>query len=144
MLEFYRNHANIERDTPDGQYHRLLAQAATAERVGRYRSVFSPSQIALIGNCLGEEVYQLGYPTPSTEIITFTAEESAALAQGLKLYEEMRSGAIRSRLRRKGKLKLSAYRLLGRPLAAIPWKRLAVTSKDWEARAQQSMSSDEN
>jgi O-antigen/teichoic acid export membrane protein len=144
MLEFYRNHANVERDTPDGQYHHLLAQPATSERVGRYRSVFSPSQIALIGRCLGDEVRQLGYATPSTETATFTTEESAALAQGLKLYEEMRSGAIRSRLRRKERLRLNTYRLLGRPLAAIPWKRLALTSKDWEARAQQSIFSGEN
>jgi hypothetical protein len=136
MLEFYRNQANVARDTAEGQYHRLLTQPATTERVGRYRSVFSPSQIALIESCLGDGMSQLGYPRRSSGAETFTVAESAALAEGLKVYEQMRSGAIRGRFRRKGRFKLNAYRWLGRPLAAVPWRRLAVTTKDWEARIQ--------
>jgi len=54
----------------------------------------------------------------------------------LRLYDQMRSGAIRIRWRRRGKLKLGAYRLLGRPLALLPGVRLAVTAKDWQARAR--------
>jgi hypothetical protein len=139
MLEFYRNPANVEPDTPEGQYHRLLTQPATTERVGRYRTVFSESQIALIESCLGDGMSQLGYSPHSSEAAAFTVEEAAALAQGLKFYEQMRSGAIRGRFRRRGSLKLSAYRWFGHLLAALPWRRLAVSSKEWEARVQQSM-----
>src|SRR5215469_2316778 len=136
MLEFYRTHLNVERDWPDGVHHRLLSKPATTERIGRYRSGFSASQIALIEHCLGEEMSQLGYPLHSSGSVQFSPEESAALSEGLRLYDQMRSGAIRIRLRRRGKLKLGAFRLLGRPLASLPGVRLAVTSKDWQARAR--------
>jgi O-antigen/teichoic acid export membrane protein len=139
MLQFYRSQAYVERDTPDGQYHRLLGGPATTERIGRYRSTFSPSQIALIERCLGDEMQQLGYAPRVSEPVTFTAAESTALAEGLDLYEQMRSGVIRGRLRRRGKLKLDAYRWLGNSLAAVPGKRLAVSSKDWERRIERTL-----
>jgi hypothetical protein len=144
MLEFYRNHLNVEPEIPDGRHHRLLAGPATTERIGRSRKAFSQSQIALVETCLGDEMRQLGYSTQTTSSVKFTAQETAALAEGLKLYEQMRTGVLRNRLRRRGKIKLDAYRWLGSPLAVIPWRRLAVTSKDWQARALQSMRGDEN
>jgi len=137
MLEFYRSHLNVERVWPEGVHHRLLSKPATTERIGRYRSRFSASQIALIEHCLGEEMSRLGYPLHSSGVIRFSLEESAALSEGLRLYDQMRSGAIRTRWRRRGKLKLEAYRLLGVPLASLPGvRRLAVTPKEWQARAR--------
>jgi O-antigen/teichoic acid export membrane protein len=135
MLEFYRSHLNVMGDFPEGIHHRLLSKPVTTERIGRYRNAFSPSQIALIERCLGKEMQQLGYPLSSGPA-EFTPEESVALTQGLRFYEQMRSGAIRSRMRRQGKLKLGAYRFLGGALASLPGRRLAVTAKDWEARAR--------
>jgi len=136
MLEFYRSHLNVERDWPGGAYHRLLSKPATTERIGRYRSGFSGSQIALIERCLGEEMSQLGYPLHSLGPVQFSLEESAALSEGLRFYDQMRSGALRVRQRRRGKLKLLAYRSLGGPLASLPGARVAVTSKDWQARTR--------
>jgi hypothetical protein len=134
MLEFYRSQAHGELDTPEGKHHRLLTQPATTERIGRYRSTFSLSQIALIERCLGDEMRQLGYPTRSTGAERFTPAETAALAAGMKLYDQMHSGVFRSRLRRGGKVKVDAYQWFGNALARVPWRRVAVSSKDWEAR----------
>jgi len=144
MLEFYLQNRNVEANDPDGQFHRLLSKPATTERIGRYRAAFSSSQIALIERCLGDEMRQLGYQTHTTGVVNFTARESAAFRQGMKLYEQMSSGVLRGRLRRRGKIKLDAYRWLGRPLAAIPWKRLAVTAEDWQARVEELRNSSEN
>jgi O-antigen/teichoic acid export membrane protein len=136
MLEFYRNVAHLKPNMPEGQHHRLLSQPASTQQIGRYRSALSRSQIALIERFLGGEMSELGYPLHSTDGVQFTDGEQEAFSEGLKLYDEMRSGAIRSRHRRRGRVTLSAYRWLGSPLAALPWKRLAVSARDWEARAR--------
>ncbi len=135
MLEFYRQYGNVERDFSEGRHHKLLSRPATTERVGRYREAFTPSQVALVEEFLAAEMNSLGYPVQLQSACTLGREEELARDKGRSLYEQMGSGAIRRNMQRKARLKLTAYRWFGGVLASLPRTRLAVTSKDWLARA---------
>jgi hypothetical protein len=78
----------------------------------------------------------LEYPPEFSSLPALNAEEARALADGLKLYQQMRSGAIRQRLQRKVRLKNASRRLVGR-FALAGARYLAVSAQDWEARLQE-------
>ena len=135
MLAFYNQHENVEQEMADGQYHTLLSKPATTEHIGRYQSVFSASQIALVERLVGEEMQTLGYPLSSSNGFGFTAQEERAFAKAGGYYRQMLSGDIRKRLRRRGKLKLRAYQIFGRALDLVPSWRITNTNQDWQALA---------
>ena len=136
MLDFYHRHANVEHETSDGKHHALLKRPATTDKIGRYRLAMSASQIALVEQLLGEEMQALNYPLTATGNISFTSVEESSLAKAGKHYQEMMAGVIRERFRRKGKLKLCAYRILGRALEIVPSWRIATSEKDWLSLAE--------
>jgi hypothetical protein len=138
MLEFYRRHANVEQDMADGQHHRMLAKPATADHVGRYRTALSPAQIALVERLLGDEMRAVGYVPEGRTHISFGPGEQKTFAKAERYFQEMVSGDIRMRLRRKGRLKLLAYRVFGRTLGLLPSWRLATTEAEWQQLAQES------
>ena len=136
MLSFYRMHENVEQDMAEGQHHALLSKPASTEHIGRYQNAFSPSQIALVERLLGEEMQILGYPLSNSGAVSFAFEEERALAKAEVDYQQMLSGEIRKRFRRKGKLKLRAYRVFGRVLQLVPRCRIAISHGDWQLLAQ--------
>ena len=136
MLDFYRKHANVQQDMAEGEHHALLSKPATIERIGRYQNVLGPSQIALVERLLGEEMRTLGYPLSDSAGLSFAADEERALARAYSYYQEMLSGEVRRRFRRRGKLKLRAYQLFGRALDVVPSWRIARTPGDWHSRVQ--------
>jgi len=140
MLDFYNQHENVEQDMADGQYHTLLSKPATTEHIGRYQSVFSASQIALVERLVGEEMQTLGYPLSNSNGFGFTTQEERAFAKAGGYYRQMLSGDIRKRLRRRGKLKLRAYQIFGRGLDLVPSWRIANTNQDWQALATEPVS----
>ena len=137
MLAFFRQNQHVDHDMAEGRHHALLSKPATTERIGRYQSVFSPSQIALVERLLGEEMQTLGYPLSNNNGLAFTAREEKAFAKAEGDYRQMLSGDIRRRFRRKGNLKLRAYQVFGRALHLVPRWRIATTDRDWEALAKQ-------
>jgi O-antigen/teichoic acid export membrane protein len=132
MLDFHQRYQNVEEEMPDGQHHRLLSKPATAEHIGRYREVFKPSQIALVERLLGEEMQALDYPISDGASEDFTYHEERAFKKAEVYYRQMVDGDIRRRLRRRGKLKLHAYRMFGRALDVVPSWRVATTDRDWQ------------
>jgi O-antigen/teichoic acid export membrane protein len=136
MLAFYRQHENPE-EMAEGRHHWLLSRPATTEHIGRYRQVFSPSQIALVERLLGEEMQALGYPLSNGSGRDFASYELRALGKAETYYRQMASGEIRKRLRRRGKLKLRAYQVFGRTLDLVPSWRVATTQRDWQTLAEQ-------
>jgi len=133
MLAFYHRHANVERETPDGRHHALLKRPVTMDKIGRYRLALSASQIALVERLLGDEMRALDYPLATSSHVAFSAQEENSLAKAGKYYQEMTAGVIREKFRRKGKLKLRAYRILGRALDILPSWRIATSEEDWLA-----------
>lgn len=136
MLAFYEQHQNVEEDMAEGRHHRLLSKPATTEHIGRYQEVFTPSQIALVERLLGEEMQALGYPLSNGHSHVFTGYEEKAFAKAEAYYDQMLSGDIRRRLRRKGTLKLRAYQVFGRALELVPSWRIATTHRDWRSLAE--------
>ena len=136
MLGFYRRHANVEDETPDGRHHALLKRPATTEKIGRYRAALSASQIALVEQLLGEEMQALDYPLAASSKVSFSSQEESSLAKAGKYYREMMAGEIRKRFRKKGKLKLRAYRILGPALDIVPSWRVATSEKEWLSLAE--------
>jgi hypothetical protein len=136
MLNFYHRQRNVESDTPDGQHHRLLSEPATADHIGRYTKTLTFSQIALVERFLNQEMQALGYPMSQTSSVLFTPEEAKCIEKAERYYEQMISGVIRRRLRRKGRLKLHAYQMFGRFLDLIPSLRVAATHSDWLSLAE--------
>jgi O-antigen/teichoic acid export membrane protein len=134
MLAFYQQHENVE-ETAEGRHHWLLSRPATTEHIGRYRQVFSSSQIALVERLLGEEMQELGYPLSNGNGRAFVSYEEKALGKAEAYYQQMLSGEIRKRLRRKGNLKLRAYQTFGRALDLVPSWRVATTQGDWRTLA---------
>jgi len=132
MMSFYQRHKNIERDIPEGYHHRLLSQPPTTGRVGRYRKIFSSSQIALIERVLGPEMQALGYSVSDPNSCVASRHEEKLLRRAEGYYEKLLSGDIHKRLRRRGELKLKAYQVLGRVLSAVPSWRVATTPQDWQ------------
>jgi len=137
MLTFYRRHANVEREMVDGKHHALLKKPATTEKIGRYREAFTLSQIALAERLLGDEMRSLGYSLSNNEGLSFTAKEERSFAEAHEQYQQMVSGNIRRKLRRKGKLKLWAYQMFGRTLDVVPAWRVATTASDWRSLAEE-------
>ena len=137
MLAFYHRHANVEHETSDGKHHALLKRPATTEKVGRYREILSASQIALVEQLLGDEMQALDYPLAASAKISFSSREESSLAKAAKQYQEMMAGVIRERFRRQGKLRLRAYRILGRALDVVPSWRITTSEKDWLSLAEQ-------
>lgn len=138
MLAFFQHHENVEQDMAEGRHHSLLSKPATTEHIGRYQSVFSPSQIALVERLLGEEMQAMGYPLSNNNGLAFTAREEKAFARAEREYRDMLSGDVRRRFRRRGNLKLRAYKVFGRALDLVPRWRIANTDRDWQALATQS------
>jgi O-antigen/teichoic acid export membrane protein len=136
MLDFYQQHENVE-ETAEGRHHWLLSRPATTEHIGRYREVFSPSQIALVERLLGKEMQALSYPLSNGDGRVFAAYEEKALGKAEAYYQQMLSGAIRKRLRRRGNLKLRAYQIFGRALDLVPSLRVATTQGDWRTLAEE-------
>jgi hypothetical protein len=132
MLDFHQRHQNVEEEMPEGQHHRLLSKPATAEHVGRYREVFGASQLALVERLLGEEMQALGYPLSSGYGGGFARHEERAFKKAEVYYRQMVEGDIRRRLRRRGMLKLQAYRTFGRALNVVPSWRVATSDRDWQ------------
>ena len=137
MLAFYRRHANVEQDTPDGRHHALLSKPATTERIGRHREALSPSQIALIERFLAQEMLAVGYSPASSHSLSFDPHEEKSFAKAEHYYEEMVAGVIRRRFRRRGTLKVRAYQLFGWALGIVPSWRVAILEKDWRLRSEQ-------
>jgi O-antigen/teichoic acid export membrane protein len=133
MLEFHHRYQNVEDEMPDGRHHRLLSKPATTQRVGRYREVFAPSQIALVERFLGEEMRALDYPISDGPRVNSTYREERALKKAEVYYRKMVDGDIRKRLRTRGTLKLQAYRMFGRALDVVPSWRVATTERDWQS-----------
>jgi hypothetical protein len=123
MLTFYHQHENMEQDMAEGRYHLLLREPATTDHIGRHQKVFGPSQIALVERLLGEEMQILGYPLSNRSGIAFTPHEERAFTKAEGYYQQMLSGEIRKRLRRRGKLKLLAYQMFGRAPASLSNRR---------------------
>jgi O-antigen/teichoic acid export membrane protein len=138
MLEFHRQQQNVERDMPEGQHHRLLSRPATADHVGRYRQLFSSSQIALMERLLGAEMQALGYSLTEDGKRVFSKSEERAFQQAEVYYQQMLSGDIRQRFRWRGELKLKTYQILGRTLSLVPSWRVPTMPQHWQARAHQS------
>lgn len=136
MLGFYHRNANVEHETPDGRHHALLKRPATTDKIGRYQALLSASQIALVEHLLGEEMQALDYPLAASSNISLSSLEQSSLAKAGKYYQEMAAGEIRKRFRRKGKLKLRAYRILGRALDIVPSWRITTSEKDWLSLAE--------
>jgi len=137
MLAFYRRHANVEQEMAEGRHHALLSKPATTEKIGRYRQALSASQIALVERLMGQEMQALGYPLSGSDGISFAAKEKRSFAKAEGYYQEMVSGEIRRRFRRKGKLKLWAYHLFGRALEIVPSWRVATTDREWQLLAEE-------
>jgi len=113
----------------------------TTERVGRYKEAFSSAQIQLIEEFFANALTAIGYEPSSKGACILSREEKLAREQGHRLYQRMRSGAVRRRLRAKAKLRLLLCRGLG-PVAPLLLPRLAVTSLHWQERAASSLSED--
>jgi hypothetical protein len=137
MLDFYRRHANVERDTTEGWHHLLLSKPVTTDRIGRYKEAMSRSQIALVERLFGEEMQAVGYSRSNGDNVSFTSEEQKSFQKAERYYQEMVSGEIRRRFRRKGKLKLRAYQMFGWALDLIPSRRVAITDRDWLVLAEE-------
>jgi len=137
MLNFYRRHANVEHDTPEGRHHLLLSKPAMTDRIGRYKEAMSRSQIALVERLFGEEMQAVGYSRSNDDNVSFTSEEQKSFQKAESSYQEMVSGEIRRRHRRRGKLKLRAYQIFGRALDLIPSRRVAITDRDWLLLAEE-------
>ena len=137
MLNFYRRYANVERDTPEGRHHLLLSKPAMTDRIGRYKEAMSSSQIALVERLFGEEMQAVGYSRSNGDDFSFTSEEQKSFQKAERYYQEMVSGEIRRRHRRRGKLKLRAYQIFGRALDLIPSRRVAITDRDWLLLAEE-------
>jgi O-antigen/teichoic acid export membrane protein len=142
MLDFFRQHEHVEQDMAEGRHHSFLSKPATTERIGRYQNVFSPSQIALVERLLGEEMQTLGYPLSNNNGLAFTPREEKAFANAERDYQDMLSGDLRRRFRRRGNLKLRAYQVFGRALGLVPGWRIATTDRDWLSLAKQTASSE--
>jgi O-antigen/teichoic acid export membrane protein len=135
MLAFYLHHQNVERDMFDGRYHLFLSKPATTEHIGRYQSVFRPSQIALVERLLGDEMLSLGYSLSNISGLSFTVEEERAFAKAERYYQQLLSGGVRKKHRRRGNLKLRAYQMFGRALGLVPSWRIPSTGQDWRLLA---------
>lgn len=131
MLAFYRQHAHVERDMPEGEHHALLSRPTTTEKIGRYREALSPTQVALVERVLGVEMLGLGYSPSTSGASSFSAGDRRSLAKAEQRYQEMVAGEIRKRLRRRGKAKVRAYQIFGRALEIVPSWRVATSQKDW-------------
>lgn len=138
MLAFYQQHEheNVQ-EMEEGRHHWLLRRPATTEHIGRYRQVFSSSQIALVERLLGEEMEALGYALSNGNGRVFASYEEKALGKAEAYYRQMLSGDIRKRLRRRGNLKLRTYQVFGRALDLVPSLRVATTQGDWRTLAQE-------
>lgn len=134
MLTFYRRHANVEHDMPDGRYHALLSRPVTTEKIGRYQEALTQTQIALVESLLGEEMQAVGYSPSGPSAASFTHIEKGALSEAEEYYQQMVSGEIRRRFRRTGRLKLRTYQIFGRALGIVPSWRVAVSETDWRRR----------
>ena len=134
MLDFYRQHENVEHDMPDGRYHALLSRPVTTEKIGRYQEALTQTQIALVESLLGEELQAVGYSPSNFRAGSLTHIEKKALAEAEEYYRQMVSGEIRRRFRRTGRLKLRTYQIFGRALGIVPSWRVAVSESDWRRR----------
>lgn len=143
MLSFYHRQASVQRDMPEGEHHALLQRPTTTEKIGRFREALSPSQIALVERLLSEEMHSLNYPISVYRDVLFSTAERKSFAKAEQYYKEMVAGDIRRRFRRRGRLKVSVYRIFGRALQAIPSWRVAISEKDWLSLAENGARSNE-
>jgi len=133
MLEFYRRMGDDEiRAMP---HHRLLTRPVTTERVGRYREVFTRSQIALIEEFLRQPMNDLGYFRETEPRPSLNLREKYAQTKALKFYGKMQSGLIRRRARQKAHIRLLAYKW-AEHLLSLGGRRVAATSDEWLRRAE--------
>jgi Sulfotransferase family len=135
MLGYYRRYANVESEMAEGRHHALLSKPVTAQKIGRYQEALSPSQIALVERFLADEMRDLEYPLSQNGEVSFAAEEERAFRKAQSDYQQMISGEIRRRFRRKGKRKLRAYQIFGRALDLIPSWRVSNTAIAWNSLA---------
>jgi O-antigen/teichoic acid export membrane protein len=140
MLAFYRRHADVELDMPEGKHHALLSHPATTEKIGRYREALSTTQIALVERLLSAEMLGLGYSLAGARAYSFSSAEKRSLVKAEEHYREMAAGEIRRRFRRRGKAKLRAYKIFGRVLGIVPSWRTATSEKDWLSLADKTVS----
>lgn len=132
MLMFYRRHQDVGSEMTDGHHHDLLSKPATTEKIGRYREALTPAQIALVERLLRDEMRVLGYPLSENEGQMLTPAEERSFEKAQDDYRQMASGVIRNRFRRRGRLKLMAYKIFGRTLGLVPSWRVATTARDWQ------------
>lgn len=143
MLAFHEKHQNVEEDMHDGRYHILLSKPVTTEHIGRYRSAFRPSQIALVERLLGDEMLSLGYSLSNNSGLYFSRREEKAFAKAERYYQHLLSGGVRKERRRRGKLKLRVYQVFGRALDLVPSWRIPTTGQDWELLATRTRTAEE-
>lgn len=136
MLNFYQRQADVENEMAEGRHHLLLSRPATTDHIGRYKKALSPSQIAIVERLLGEEMRALGYTLSGGAGISFSSSEERSFKRAEEYYRKMVSGKIRRQLRRKGKLKLHAYKMFGRALDLVPSWRIATTDRHWLSLAE--------
>jgi len=136
MLNYYHRHANVENEMAEGRHHLLLSKPATTDHIGRYKKALSRSQIALVERLLGEEMRALGYPLSIETGISFDSNEERSFKKAEQYYREMVSGEIRRKLRRRGQLKLRAYKMFGGALDLVPSWRIATTDRHWLSLAE--------
>ena len=134
MLAFYRRHANVEHEMPEGRHHALLSRPVTTEKIGRYQEALTQTQIALVESLLGEEMQSVGYSPSNSHLAPLTHVEKRALSEAEEYYQQMVSGEIRRRFRRRGRLKVRTYQIFGRALGIVPSWRVAVSENDWRRR----------
>lgn len=133
MLEFYRCAPSGHQNAGDGDHHKLLRQPVTSGRVGRYRIEFSPAQIELIEQFLGDDLRLHGYLADSDGRRSLTAQERSWLQEGVRRYELMRRGSVRRKIVLRARARLMIFRWL---TTMLPWafSRLATTSAHWAVR----------
>ena len=135
MLAFYRHHADVPGEMPEGKHHALLSHPVTTAKIGLYAQALEPSHIALVERILGEEMQALGYPLVGPNPRSMSRGQTRSLHQAEEYYRRMTAGDIRRRLRRGGRFKLRMYRTFGRVIGIVqPW-RVVNSESDWQLLA---------
>jgi hypothetical protein len=130
MLDFHEQFSR--REVPYTPYHKMLSQPVSADRIGRYRDELRAHQISMIEGFLHTETGPFGYLLDAADI-ALNRKDLTARETGFNLYQQMQSGSMRRRARRKGKVRIAAYKW-ARALMMMRGRHPAVTADDWRAR----------
>jgi len=132
MLDFYKTD-QAKRLAKDAKMHGNLINPTNTSRVGRFRSVLSDDQIALIEYFYQEEMKLMGYTFVTQR--TLTAENRQYVQQVEKNYAPISKGYVARYHRIKGRVLILAYTLLGRYAASLRQQEIAITKQEWVQRS---------